>query len=706
MKMETSNTFWYQFLLASIFLYNSCLGLEYPNIRRDDSVRDNYHGVEIGDPYRWLEELETDATKEFVSKQNAISKEFLTSLPDRDKIKEQLTTLANYERFGVPRKASGGYCHFYNSGLQGHDVLVKLSDLSDNTTGSVILDPNELSEDGSISIYPYYESISPDGTKFVYPLATKGSDWLEGHVVDVTTGEVLPDEIRFTKWPEFAFSGNSDGFFYARFPLGDDGNPITTNSQIYYHMLGTMQEDDFFIFQNVEYPEWFLLTEFFSNSKAEVSHTGDTLILTPQPDFKSNSIVVANLANLNPIGNYSDISFINVFSALDDVARFIYVTSSENNFIFLSDKAAPNFQLIQVHINFETGDVTNSTVLVGEHSTRVLKWVSPVGSDFLLLCYFEDVQHKLEIRHISDGSLLQEIQFPFPGVISDNHVTAEDTEFFFRLENLVQPGVVFRCYCISPSACLEFKCDTWKSMTLGNVNMSNFLMEQVFYPSKDGTLIPMFIGHSKDIVMNSDNPTLLFGYGGFNADVLPTFSALTFTFVHYFNGVYASANIRGGAEYGERWHQGGSLLNKQNSFDDFQHAAMYLTERNFTRPAKLAIQGSSNGGLLVATCLNQRPDLFGVGLPDVGLMDMLRFHLSAIGFAWCSEYGCSDNETHFRNLITYSPIHNIGLNNNSQQFPSVLVTTADHDDRVLPWNSYKYVAELQHSIGSSPMQVG
>ncbi|CAG7720707.1 unnamed protein product [Allacma fusca] len=393
-----------------------------------------------------------------------------------------------------------------------------------------------------------------------------------------------------------------------------------------------------------------------------------------------------------------------------------YITNVGSMFLFQTNKDASNWKLITVNINLhcqpsskENKDTTKKgcsdpVSLIGtfveENKTKVIDWTEPFDNDKLIICYLEDVKHKLEIRSLRDGSLLQGLELQV-GTISDFHVENKTSnEFFFKLKSFILPGSIYHC-----KSSGKVTCEIIKNIQAGSTDLTKIITEQIFYPSKDGTRVPMYIVRHQDVPLDGTAPTILYGYGGYNINLMPSFSIATIFFVEHFRGIYASANIRGGGEYGEKWHVGGMLLNKQNVFDDFEAAAEFLIKTNYTKSSKLTITGASNGGLLVGACVNQRPDLYGAAIAQVGVMDMLRFQKFTIGYTWCPEFGCSDDKAYFENLLKYSPLHNIRVPANaSVQYPAVLVTTADHDDRVVPSHSFKYIAELQHTIGSSSKQ--
>jgi len=668
--------------------------IPYPEVRRDDSVTDDYHGTKIADPYRWLEDEYSKETEKFVENQQKLTAEFLSKVPSRPEIRKRLEDLWNYPRYGAPEKVNGKYYTFENSGLQNQSVMYVQDSL--DSKPQVFLDPNKFSEDGTVAMDDY--QFTTDGKFMVYSTSQSGSDWKLVRIRDNTRGMDLEDVLHDSKWPSPEWSPDGKGIFYTRFPK-INGSAVTEDSKVYYHVLGTSQDDDILIAEFPERPK--------RNLYVKVTDDHRYLIVGGTEVFSANSIHIVSLKE--GINDKLQSQIVPVFPSATD-ATYNYITNMGSTFLFLTNKDAPNYRLITVNIEpekvrkerqlLEDQDFRLMSTFIPEHPTNVISSVMRVAGDKLVIKYIEDVKNTLELRSLRSGKLLHRFDLA-PGTISSLSAEDEhDNEIFFTLQNHLSPGMIHRC-----EVGQNVSCEVVKQINLANTDLSKFLVEQVFYKSKDGTKIPMYIVRKKDFKFDGSAPTLLYGYGGFNSNLMPRFSVSNLVFVDGFDGVYAVANIRGGGEYGEKWHLDGMLLNKQNVFDDFQAAAEYLIQEKYTTSSKLTIQGGSNGGLLVAACVNQRPELYGAAIAQVGVMDMLRYQKFTIGYAWCPEYGCSEEKIHFENLIKYSPIHNIRVPEaEGVQYPAVLVTTADHDDRVVPAHSYKYAAQLQQIVGKSSKQ--
>ncbi|MFT3934218.1 MAG: prolyl oligopeptidase family serine peptidase [Chitinophagaceae bacterium] len=647
--------------------------LHYPAARKTDTV-DNYFGTKIPDPYRWLEDDNSDSTKAWVQAENKVTFGYLEKIPFRDQFKKRLLALNNYAKYSAPFK-KGKYYYFYkNDGLQNQSVLYRQEGL--NGKPEVIIDPNKLSEDGTTSLSGF--TLSKDGRYAVVGISKAGSDWETYYVRDMLTGKNLPEELDWVKVSGAAWQGN--GFYYSRYPAPVGGKALSgknENHLVYYHTVGKPQSDDKLIYQDSTHPLRFNFVNTTEDERYAVLFISD-----PTTGAQGNALFYAD-------NQSADKKFIPIIKEAGKYSYYI-VDNIGDKFLLQTNDSAPNSKIILY--DTKKPGLANCKLIVPE-KTEPLQGGS-TGGGKLFLSYLKDVTSRLYVCNL-DGSNTKEIALPSLGTAGSPSGEKTDQEVFYTFTSFTFPPSIYK-YDIATG-----KTSLFRQPEL-EFKPADFETKQVFYNSKDGTKVPMFILYKKGVQLNGSNPTLIYGYGGFNISVQPTFSASRIAFLEQ-GGVYALCNLRGGAEYGEKWHEGGRRFNKQNVFDDFIAGAEYLINNKYTSAAKLAAQGGSNGGLLIGAVINQRPELFKVAFPQVGVMDMLRFQKFTIGWNWMDEYGSSANEEDFKNLVKFSPLHNI---NGSLNYPAVMVTTADHDDRVVPAHSFKYAATLQDKYkGNNPVLI-
>lgn len=643
----------------------------YPVARKSDQV-DDYHGVKVADPYRWLEDLDSEETRKWVEEQNKLTFAYLAEIPARTTIKERLTKLWNFEKYGPPFKEGNRYFYTRNSGLQNQSVLYWVNSL--DAQPQVLLDPNTLSADGTVALSG--TAVSDDGKLLAYSLSASGSDWQEWKVRDIGTGKDLTDHLKWVKFSNASWTSDGAGFFYARYdePKSDSLKATNYFQKLYYHKVGSPQSEDALVYERPDQKDWL-----FDGS---VSKDGNYLIITvfQGTDVKTRVYYKDLRAKDAP-----------VVKLLDDFdASYTFVGNDGTRMWFLTDLGASRGKIIE--IDTAKPERANWKILVPE-SKETLQAVSVVNHKFIAN-YLKDAYTQVKIFDTT-GKFVREVEFPTIGSAEGFAGEPEDRETFYSFTSFTTPATIYR-----------YDMETGKSTVFRqpkvDFNPTNFETKQVFYSSKDGTKVPMFITYKKGLRLDGNNPTYLYGYGGFNVSLTPAFSVGILVWMEM-GGVFAQPNLRGGGEYGEDWHQGGMKLKKQNVFDDFISAAEWLIENKYTSTPKLAIGGGSNGGLLVGAAMTQRPDLFGAALPAVGVMDMLRFQKFTIGWAWVSDYGSSDNAEEFKALYAYSPLHNLKP---GTKYPPTLVTTADHDDRVWPGHSFKFAATLQASqAGTAPVLI-
>jgi len=656
------------FIMGSIVMLSACDThnkiKEYPKTERDETVVDDYFGTKVADPYRWLENDTSAATIAWVEAQRALTDDYLSHIPLRDTLKKRLMQIVDYERYGVPSKRFGKYFFSRNDGLQNQSVYY-IQD-ADSGEPEVLLDPNRLSDDGTVSLGGM--SLSHNGKYLAYTIQRSGSDWVEIYVMDIATRELLPNHIEWAK-----FTGASwykDGFFYAAYdkPVsGKEFSNVNENHKIYYHKLGEPQEKDKLFYENPDQPRYF--------HQVSIDEDERYMFLFESGQGAGHTLWIRDMND--PNGKFVQIAFNMDFnySPIDIIDGKLYVMTNYD---------APKGQICIVDVtDLNKASIENWEVLIPESDNVMVS--AQMGAGKMLVTYDKDASNHTFVYDL-DGTMRHEIQFPTFGAIGINS-RYEEPEIFYAFTSFTFPTTIYR-YDIQSNTSEVFRAPKV------DFNPEDYITEQIFYTSKDGTRVPMFLTYRKDIKKDGKNPTLLYGYGGFNITLNPGFSAMRIPFLEM-GGVYAMANLRGGNEYGEEWHIAGTKLQKQNVFDDFIAAAEYLIDNQYTSPDYLSINGGSNGGLLVGACVNQRPDLFRVAVPQVGVMDMLRYHLFTIGWNWASDYGTSaDSEEMFKALYAYSPLHNI-KSGADVHYPAIMVTTADHDDRVVPAHSFKYAATLQ-----------
>ncbi|XP_050306640.1 prolyl endopeptidase isoform X2 [Anthonomus grandis grandis] len=657
----------------------------YPSFRRDETIKDTYFGTEIPDPYRWLEDPDSEETQNFVKAQNELTRPYLDSCPQKKAIQERITKLWNFPKKYCPTRHGNKYYQHRNTGLQNQNVLFVLDELTQE--GKVFLDPNTLSDDGTIALSG--TKFSEDGSTFAYGLSSSGSDWIEIRFKNALTGEDYPEVLKKVKFSSMSWMHDNKGFFYCAYldQTGKaDGSETTSseNQKVYYHVLGTDQSADV---EAVEFEDKEL------RIGCRVSHCGSYLVVTATKGCKNNLLYFARVDPAQKVTGKLPLT--PVVTNLD--ADYEYITNIGSKFFFRTNKNALNYRI--VGIDFNNPEESQWTDLIQENPENVLDYAHVINETMLLVTFIKDVKHSMHLFDLNSGKKVHDFKLDVGTVMSvsgkKNH-----KEMFYSFASFLTPNSIYRVTFDGD----KINEEKFHETQVGDLDTSIYETKQVFYKSKDGTTIPMFLVSKKGVKQDGTNPCLLYGYGGFNISLMPSFSVSRLIFVNNFNGIYALANIRGGGEYGDKWHNGGRFENKQNCFDDFQHAAKYLVEEKYTSANKLTIQGGSNGGLLVAACINQAPELFGAAIAQVGVLDMLRYHKFTIGYAWKSDYGCSDLENEFKYILKYSPLHNIKVPENGAQYPATLLLTADHDDRVVPLHSLKFIAELQHKIGHLSQQ--
>ncbi|HEY9878354.1 MAG TPA: prolyl oligopeptidase family serine peptidase [Leptolyngbyaceae cyanobacterium] len=646
--------------------------LTYPDSPTSDQV-DMYHGIEVPDPYRWLEDPHSEQTQQWIEEQNQVTFGYLEKLQGRDRITELLTKLWNYERYSIPFKQGGRYFYFKNDGLQNQSVLYTLPTLE--AEPRVLLDPNTLSEDGTVALGGM--SISEDGKYLAYGLSSAGSDWVEWKVRNIDTAEDLDDHLKWIKFSGASWTHDNQGFFYSRYDEPDETTKLESVNyyqKLFYHRVGTSQSEDVLVYERPDEKEW--------GFSGGVTEDGRYLVISVWLGTDPRNLVF-----------YKDLqdpesSVIELISEFE--AEFSVIDNEGTTFWVRTDLEAPRGRLIAIDITHP--DRANWREVIPQ-SDETMQGISLLNHQFVV-DYLKDAYTTIRIFDLQ-GQLVRDVALPGIGSAGGFDGKREDTETFYSFTSFTAPSTIYHYDMTTGESTLYRQPQV-------DFNPDDYTTVQVFYTSKDGTRVPMFITHKKGLKLDGNNPTLLYGYGGFSISLTPSFSVSNLVWMEM-GGIYAVPNLRGGGEYGEEWHLAGTKTHKQNVFDDFIAAAEWLIQNQYTSPAKLAIAGGSNGGLLVGACMTQRPDLFAATLPAVGVMDMLRFNQFTIGWAWESDYGSPQDPEEFKALYAYSPLHNLEP---GTAYPATLISTADHDDRVVPAHSFKFAAALQAAHqGENPVLI-
>jgi prolyl oligopeptidase len=677
MTLARHGTIFFLLLLPALFaltLQTSAQSspLVYPQATRGDQV-DDYHGVKVADPYRWLENTDAPETHAWVEAENKLTFSYLDQIPYRQAIRDRLTKLWNYERFTIPQQEGGRYFFQHNDGLQNQNVLFVAESLI--AEPRVLLDPNTLSSDGTVALAGI--SITDDGKLMAYALAASGSDWNEWHVRDVSTGKDLPDLIKWVKFSGASWTKDGKGFFYSRYDEPKEGSMMRDANyfqKLYYHVLGTPQSEDKLIYERPDNKEL--------GFGGGVSDDGHYLVIQVwQGTSPKNRLYYKDLTQPDS----------QVVKLLDDFdASYQFIDNDGPVFWFHTDLDAPRGRLLAIDTRHP--ERANWKTIVPQGADK-LEFANVVNNQFLL-GYLKDARTEVRVYDLT-GKFLHNVDLPGIGTAAGFGGKRRDKETFYAFTSFISPTTIYR---YDPQAT---KSAIFRQPKV-DFDSSQYETKQVFYNSKDGTRVPMFLTYKTGLKLDGQNPVLLYAYGGFDISLTPTFSVPNLVWLEM-GGVYAQPNLRGGGEYGEDWHLAGTKLHKQNVFDDFIAAAQWLIANHYTSTPKLAIRGGSNGGLLIGACMTQHPELYGVALPEVGVMDMLRFHKFTIGWAWTSDYGSSDDPEEFKAIYAYSPLHNLKP---GTKYPPTLVATSDHDDRVVPGHSFKFAATLQaDQAGSAPVLI-
>ncbi len=646
--------------------------MKYPPTRKDDFA-EILHGTKVPDPYRWLEEdvRKSKEVKDWVAAQAKFTQTYLEAIPARKKIRERLDEIVNVERYSIPSKHGKYYYFRKNDGLQNQSVLYRVEKLDGEP--EVVIDPNTWSKEGTVALGT--TDFSDDGKLLAYGVAEKGSDWTNWKVLDLTTLKPLDDEVKWTKYVGIGWAKDGSGFYYARFPEPEKGQELQAlnkNHKVFFHKVGSRQSDDVLVFERPDHPDWLMIPG--------TSEDGRFLIIGAVVGTENkNRVFLRDLSKPDS----KVVPLIDVFEA-----DYTFVGNVGPTLYFKTDKDAPRGRIIAINVNHPEPKNWKEIVPQAEES---IEGASLVGGK-LIVQYLKDVKPLVKLFD-PEGKFVRAVEAPGIGTMAGFGGRQDETETFYAFTSYATPPTIFR-YDVATGQSTLFRKPKAK------FNPDDYVVEQVFFPSKDGTKVPMFIAYKKGLKRDGSNPTILYGYGGFQISLTPSYDPANLVWMEM-GGIYAVANLRGGGEYGKAWHDGGRLKKKQNVFDDFIAAAEYLIANRYTKPEKLAVQGGSNGGLLVGAVVTQRPDLYGAALPAVGVMDMLRFHKWTAGRYWVDDYGNPDDAEDFKVLRAYSPYHNIKP---GTKYPATLVLTADTDDRVVPGHSFKFLAALQAAqAGSAPI---
>lgn len=641
----------------------------YP-VTRKDTISDNYFGTNIPDPYRWLEDDHSEETKAWVTVQNKLTLSYLDRIPFRKDLRNRIEKLFNYEKCSTPFKEAGKYYYFKNNGLQNQDVLFVKSQLKDSAR--LVIDPNTFSKDGTTSLSGY--SFSKDGKYMAFLTSEGGSDWNKIMLRDLSTNKDLNDTIRWVKFSGASWKKN--GFYYSRFPEPKGTGELSAKNEfhtVYYHQVGTPQSQDQLIYKDAKNP--------LRNASASVTEDERFLILGTSESTSGNALAIKDLNSGKGEWNWLVKTFESDYNVIGNSGDSIFIHTNKNS---------PNWKLLLVDI--KKPQVENWVDLIPEGSD-VLQSVSLIGGK-LIATYMHNASNVVKLFDLQ-GTPLKTLDFPELGTVGGFTGKHHDSEAFYSFSSFLRPNTIYRL------DLNDYKSEVFFTPKIEGYNPDLYTTEQVWYTSKDGTKVPMFLTHKKDLPKGKQAPTLLYAYGGFDVSIMPSFAVSRLPIIEN-NGIYAVANLRGGGEFGKDWHMAGTKERKQNVFDDFAAAADYLVNEKYTDRDHLAIQGGSNGGLLIGATITERPDICKVAFPAVGVLDMLRYHKFTIGWAWASDYGTSDTKEGFEYLIKYSPVHNA----RKAAYPATMITTADHDDRVVPAHSFKFASAMQSAQqGNNPMLI-